>query len=797
MRHFTTFVLALTTILTTLFFNGNISIPGLPLPTLAKFFHPVNGFWNNVEKVNISNEFTHEQLSGEGKVVYDDRWVPHIFADNLEDALFLQGYVEAQNRLFQMDFITRAATGQLSEVMGPITLGFDKDRNRSLIEFAADNAVKGWEKNKVEYKLLEKYVAGVNAYINNLQPKDYPFEFKLLGYKPTEWTVKKTALVYKYMADVLAGHSTDMEATNALALLGEDLFYKMYPEHHDGGFPVIPYERKYNFKDPYNSEPQDSIVTKKYYKYFYENRNPGVGSNNWAINKLKSASGNPILCNDPHLSLSLPSIWIEEQIKTPTFNAYGVSFPGFPGIMIGFNENIAWGETNVGHDVEDLFEVKWANDNKTKYILDGKTIDTKLVIKEIKIKGSKSVLDTLKYVHQGVVRMESNDGKSDIAVRWLAADEQAEPEFMTFINLMQAKNLADYSKAIKVFNTPAQNFLFASKDGDIALTVNAKLPVRQKNDGRFIESGDVAKNDWEIYIPREENPFIANPKSGYLTSSNQRSAGSDYPYYYTGSFEHSRNVVINDTLRQNKKFNVDDLKKLQSNSFSNYAKETKAVVIKVLGEKYKEEPVFNLIKEWNGEYTADNKAAVVYENLFNEIYQNTFEEILQYQDTIDILMPEKWRLIDLMKNDPKSVIFDNKVTSVIETMDDIVEKSYQNINKEVIENMKTWGQSRPVKINHYTRLPALSSDELIISGNEDTPNAMQATFGPSWRMVVELSNPINAYGVFPGGQSGNPLSPHYKDQITKWANHEYNKLNLYSDAKEIKSKSTITFKKKK
>ena len=797
MRYFATIVLAVTTILTTLFFNGNIKIPGLPLPTPAKFFHPVNGFWNNVEKVSINQNVLSELISNEAKVVYDDRWVPHIFADNIEDALFLQGYVEAQNRLFQMDFITRAATGKLSEVMGPVTLQFDKDRNRSLIELAADNAVIGWKNNKEEYKLLEKYVAGINAYIKNLQPKDYPFEFKLLGYAPSEWTVKKSALVYKYMADVLAGHSTDMEATNSMAFLGEDLFNKIYPEFDDGGFPVIPYEKKYEFKNQFESESSDSIITKKYYKHFYENRNPGVGSNNWAINKIKSASGNPILCNDPHLSLSLPSIWIEEQIKTPNFNAYGVSFPGFPGIMIGFNENIAWGETNVGQDVEDLFEVRWANENKTKYILDGKTLEAKLDVKEIKIKGSASILDTVRYVHQGVVRLESNDGKSDIAVRWLATDVQQEAEFMTFVNLMQGKNLADYKKSISVFNTPAQNFVFASKDGDIALTANGKYPIRQKNDGRFIEPGDLSKNDWEHYIPRAEIPFIANPTSGYLASSNQRSAGSDYPYYYTGSFEHSRNVVINDSLRQNKKFTVEDLKKLQANSFSNYAKETKAILVKTLEENYKDEQIFKLLNEWNCEYTAESKAAVVYENLFKEIYNNTFEEILQYKDSIDILMPERWRLIDLMKREPSSIIFDNSTTTQRESMKDIVEKSYQNINKEVVQNVKTWGETRPVKINHYTRLAALSSKELIISGNEDTPNAMQATFGPSWRMVVELSNPVNAYGVFPGGQSGNPLSPHYSDQIDKWAKHEYNKLTLFNDEKEIKSKSTITFNKKK
>ncbi|MBK8700173.1 MAG: penicillin acylase family protein [Saprospiraceae bacterium] len=330
MKHLITFFQAGITLALILFLNGKIAIPGNPLPPLANFFHPLNGVWNNTVSNSAGEEALKiDGLNGQAEILYDDRWVPHIFASGIEDALFLQGYVEAQNRLFQMDFMTRAASGRLSEVMGPITLKIDRQKNRSMIELAADNAILAWSKHPKELKLLQRYVDGVNAYIEQLKPKDYPVEYKLLDFTPELWTLKKSALVYSSMADVLAGRSDDMESSNSLAILGRTLFDQIYPENEDGNYPVIPYEKKYDFKNPSAQEAKDSIIAKPFYKYFYENRLKGIGSNNWAVGPGKSVSGNPILCNDPHLSLSLPSIWIEEHISTPDFNAYGVSFPGF------------------------------------------------------------------------------------------------------------------------------------------------------------------------------------------------------------------------------------------------------------------------------------------------------------------------------------------------------------------------------------------------------------------------------------------------------------------------------------
>lgn len=797
LRHLATLVSLLATIALTLFLDGFIKIPGNPLPPLGQFLHPITGIWNNMVPANYTDDAKSlPGVSGKAQIIYDDRWVPHIFASTLEDAIYLQGYVEAENRLFQMDFMTRAASGRLSEVMGPLTLKFDKERNRSQIESTADNAIEAWSKHPEAMKLLQKYVDGVNAYIDQLKPEDYPVEYKLLDFKPEKWTTKKCALVYSSMADVLCGRSDDLESTNSLAVLGKKLFDILYPENEDGGYPVIPYERKYGFKNPQVAEKADSIVKGPFYQYYYENRIKGIGSNNWAVSSGKSKTGNPILCNDPHLSLSLPSIWIEEHLVTPSFNAYGVSFPGFPGIMIGFNDHIAWGETNVGQDVEDLFQIEWMDPQRSKYKSGNGSALAKMVVKRIKVKNMDDVLDTLKYTDKGVVRFESADGKSDIAVRWLPSDQKNEAEFMTFIDIMQSKNKDEFKKALKHFNTPAQNFIFASKTGEIALYVNGLFPIRQKEDGRFVEPAANIDGDWKEYIPRDQNPYVENPKSGYVASANQRSAGLDYPYYYTGKFEHARNVVINQLLSDTTKWDVAGMQKMQANSFNYFASKALPEILKVLSTNYASHPLYQSWAKWDYQYKAGSTDATSYEAMYSTLYELTFDEILHYKDTMDILYPEDWRMVDLLTRDSLSVVFDKVQTkNSIESRNDLIREAFEKTIQpgQMAKNRVPWGKHKELNIPHYTRLPAFSVNGLSVDGTPDAINAVGKAYGPSWRMIIDMAggNKTKALGVYPGGQSGNPLSPFYKNMVNTWAEHQYNVLNQTPDTKKIKSLKTI------
>ena len=765
--------------------SGWMKIPNNPLPPLGIFLNPYTGVWANAEKEPKRDlTLTFSTLDKPVRVIYDDRWVPHIFATSTKDALFAQGYVVASNRLFQMDFITRAASSKLSEIMGDKTVQFDLKRHTSGLEKVAEETAQAWEKTE-HIGLLNSYVAGVNEYIKTLSPKDYPIEYKLLDYEVEPWSIKKTALVVKYMADVLANNCNDLESTNTLALLGKETFDLVYNEAEDGGYPVIPLEKKYSVPDINKINQNNVPVVHDVYKHsFYDGYTKGVGSNNWAISGKNTLSGNPILCNDPHLSLSLPSIWIEAQLITPAYNAYGVSFPGFPGIIIGFNEHIAWGETNVGQDVQDLFNITWTNKERTKYKVDGEVKEVTYDIREIKVKGGKTITDSVKYTIFGPIVKESVDGKHDLAKYWLPLFPSDKEDYMTFIDAMHCTSLEEYQKVTEIFDSPAQNFLVASKSGDIGLRVNGKFPVRSNEDGRYIKEGTSQRNTWQDFIPRSENPQIINPAQGYLVSANQRSAGKDYPYYYTGSFEHFRNRSINESLKGKKDITPADMMALQGDTKSYKAVDMVPLMLAAIGDAKSE--IIESLKTWNYRYDANLIAPVYFEEWFNLMYINTFDEIFQYKDSIDVLYPEDFSLISLAKNHCDHKIFDDISTPEIERCQDIFRKSFQELQAKMKkENPTNWGKHRPLIINHYTRIPALSVANLEVGGSPDVINAINKNFGPSWRMIVQLGDTIEAYGVYPGGQSGNPASVHYKDMIDTWAKRQYYKLNYVKSENEL------------
>jgi penicillin amidase len=529
-----------------LFLHGTISLSSKVLPPFGAFLNPFQGVWaNTAQNEEKDFELNLPGLTDKVDIVYDDRRVPHIFAQNMGDALYAQGFVEAQNRLFQMEFLAMAASGSLSSVMGEATLGIDLDKRRRGMTQAAENSLAGWEKHD-DYNQAYRYIDGVNAYIHSLSPADYPLEFKLLNMTPEEWTPLKTAYIFKQMSLTLAGHNDDIEYTNLLFHLGTEDFNFLYPQRESIENPVIPSEKPY---------VTDSLVQVKAVQQaayngdiqhaYMESRNKNAGSNSWGLAGSRTSTGKPIFCNDPHLSLGLPSIWFEVHIHTPECNAYGVSFPGFPGIMIGFNEDIAWGETNVGQDVEDLFLIQWTDDSRKHYWLDSQKVAATYRLEEIQVKGGKTVMDTVWYTHWGPVYFRSLDGKHDMALRWLCHDEPDTDEFNTFIDAMKCRNYEEFQAATERYIAPAQNFGFASRDGDIALRVNGRLPAKLDQDGRFVEWGHQSAHNWQAFIPKKQVPQIVNPERGFISSANQVSADKTYPYYFNGEFERYRNRTIN------------------------------------------------------------------------------------------------------------------------------------------------------------------------------------------------------------------------------------------------------------
>ncbi|MEM6967176.1 MAG: penicillin acylase family protein [Bacteroidota bacterium] len=769
----------------------------LPIPPLGKLLNPYTGFWKNAEPVdaNIKEEqvFSFLNLEKPVRVTYDDKMVPHIFAESLKDAITVQGYLEAKNRLWQMDFSTRATSGRISEVIGPLAINTDKSKRRMGLLMAAENTLKTWKSAPREYEIIEAYTKGVNAYIENLTPADYPLEFKILDYEPEPWTPLKSAIFMKAMAETLSSREVDLQSTNALNHFGREKFDYIYPERNDKESPIIPKSVKWNFESALNSEeraPSEPSLGTIYHTPF-EKPAEFIGSNNWTVAGSKTANGKPILCNDPHLNLTLPAIWYEIQIHTPETNVYGVSLPGVPGVTIGFNENIAWGFTNVGHDIMDWYKIKWADNQKTTYYLDDQVMKTELKVERIKVRGQADILDTVRYTYWGPVSYESKDHPyQDLAMHWLVHEGKGN-ELTSFLGINTAKNFDDYYNGIRRFDNPAQNIAFASRDGDIALKVQGKFPIKAEEQGRFVQDGSTKATAWKGFIPFEQTPFVKNPEQGFVGSANQFSADTTYPYYYNGGFEDYRGRSLNQQLATMDDIAVQDMKDLQGSNYSIKAAEALPLMLGYLQAaelNAQEKELLKILASWDYNYDKEDTAPIIFDTLFREFYRQTWDEVFTVMEDNEIpfLYPESWRTIELLEKTPNDELFDDQTTAdKKETAEDIVVASFKAIAAES-ENWKengkfiSWETYRNLKIPHLLNLPGFKSKFVSRGGSGDVLNAFNVrggrAFGPSWKMIVELDDEVRAYGVYPAGQSGNPGSPYYDSMVETWASGDYYEL---------------------
>lgn len=792
-----------------------LSTPIGPAPPLGVFLNPFTGFWQNAESMHTfpTSSVQLKALKEEVKVVYDDRLVPHIFAQNDEDLAYAQGYVTAQHRLWQMEFQTHAAAGRISEIVGQAALEFDKNTRRKGLPLGAERALELWKKSP-DYALIEAYTAGINTYIQQLKPKHYPLEYKLLGYSPEAWTPLKCALLSKYMANTLARFDNDVETTNALKAFGKATFNLLYPTYPPNQDPIIPANTRWNFKParlddikrkrPINAEGQIS-------HQLLPKPSPHLGSNNWAVAGKKTASGHPILCGDPHLKLSLPSIWFEIQLHTPDMNAYGVSLPGIPNVIIGFNEHIAWSQTNVNRDVLDWYTIEWKDSTRMEYLYDGHYRKVVIRTEPIRIRNAPTYYDTIRYTHHGPIVYENKDHpKQDMALKWLAVEAPTKDDLGVFFKLNKAKNYKEYLEAIANYECPAQNFVFACKDGDIALWTQGRFPLKLKGQGRFVMKGSHSTNDWYGNIPQTHNPHIKNPARGFVSSANQHSTDPSYPYYYNGGFADYRGRYLNRQLKQMDSITAKDMMNLQNDTYGLPAEEALPSLLQFVhttGFSKKEQQLLEQLATWDYYFDKDKIEPTVFVAWFKAFYEQVWDEIHVYKaKEIPMLYPEMWRTIALLQEDSTSTFFDDKTTNDVETIHDIVtmafQKAVQDLKKSnLLGTIPNWRDYKRTKINHLantgTGLDALSVTNVDIGGYDYALNAVSEQNGPSWRMVVELGETVRGYGVYPGGQSGNPGSIHYTDFVDDWANARYFELLFLksSTEKNDKIKFTQTFKK--
>lgn len=800
--------------------NVQLPLGGSKTPRLGYFLSPQKGFWQNAESTDetFDGKVLNENLQANAEVYFDERLVPHVYAQNEHDAFFIQGYLHAKFRLWQMEFETDAAAGRLSEIMGDSAnginfLSIDKYFRRLGMRYGAENSLAVIEADTMMKAVCDAYTAGVNAYINTLDESTYPLEFKLLDYKPEPWTNFRTAVFMKYMALDLAGFERDFEMTNAKSVFTKAEFNALFPYQEDSLDPIVPRGTLFPKADGSLKPPASADSLYFNYKRTIEpadtviKPNPNNGSNNWAVAGSRTASGKPILCNDPHLNLNLPSVWYEMHISTPEFNVYGASFPGAPTVVIGFNDSCAWGVTNAERDVRDYYEIKFRDSTMQEYWFNGAWQKTTFRDEVIKIRGKTSDTEHIAMTVWGPVMYDKTypdklHTDKAYAVKWSAHEGSDEVE--TFYKMDKSKNYSDYLSAISSLHCPGQNIIFASKNGDIALRQQGKFPAKWKGQGDFIMPGDDSSYAWHGNIPDSANITMHNPERGFVSSANQYPYDTTYPYYLGGVYPLYRGIIINRMLSQMQGTTTDDMEKMQTSNYNVFAEMARPVLLKYLKENEIADSArkyLDTFKNWDLENNPDADGATIFDlwwdSLSSVVYDDEF-----FQSNLPMPKPEMSTLLEGIRKDSAYQFADNINTPKKEDVATDVTTAFEKIIPVLQtfdkQNELEWSKYKSSGIMHLLRIPALSRLNLYSGGGLTEINAYEKFHGPSWRMVVELTDQTKAYGIYPGGQSGNPGSKYYDAFIDDWLTGKYYEL-LFSGKEELQRqtnlKGLITFSK--
>ena len=755
-------------------------------------------------------------LNSEVKIYFDSLAVPYIVANNDEDVAFALGYLHARERMFSMDMIRRACEGRLSEIIGPETIPFDK-MFRTVGIYRTAEMIKE-KMNPGALKLLEAYSRGVNFYIDEKKNK-YPVEFDVLGYQPEKWKPEHSIMVIRMMAwELNLSWWTDLTFTELVKKLGEEKIKEILPGYPENAPTIIPSNIK-----KFTQINNDFIKTDKEFRKFMGMTGTHLGSNNWVVNSQMSASGKPIIANDPHLAYRAPGIWYAAVIKSPSWNAAGVTLPGVPGIAIGKNDNISWTLTNIMTDETDFYS-ETLDSSHTKYLLDGKWNDLNILEDTIKVRDANGVPIVIKSTHRGPIISDihpytfifntEETAYPPISMRWLG--NEFSDEMDAFLKINKAKNWSEFKSAVEQYNIPGQNFVYGDDQGNIGYVFGGALPVRSNNVTTFLFDGSDSKNDWKGFVPRNELPYLFNPPTNYIATANNKVI-KDFKYHITNLWEPASRIErITELLESKAKHSVQDYMKYQSDVKSPYARQIVPYIltafknVDVKDENLKES--LKLLEEWSSFNYEMNKYLqtpaiflTFFDKLMKNIYLDEMGEDLYNQYVFLANVPYR-NVLELLEK-PNSVWFDNIKTSVVETRDDIIRQSLNDalddlettIGKDLI--YWQWGKLHTVTFKHAFSGASSLLDKVIdigpyeISGdgttifNTEYPfyesiekyplfrhKPFECELGPSMRFIYDYAKPNEFYLILTTGQSGNIFSDHYKDQTEIFLKGKYMKI---------------------
>jgi len=792
----------------------------------------------------IDGEIQVTGLEGPVDVYRDSMGIPHIYAASAHDLFFAQGYVHAQDRFWQMDAWRHIGSGTLSEMFGSAQVETDTFLRTLGWRVTAEAE---WEALGPDSRaILQAYTDGVNAYLKDHRGTALSLEYAILGllspdYKLEPWTPVNSLTWGKAMAWDLRGNM-DEEITRAVLLKTltpeqVDQLYPPYPEDHpvivnkigDGtaasAVPATP-------TDPalLSTLPLDSVQSNiALLDPLLGQLSDGIGSNSWAVSGKLTDTGMPILANDPHLGIQMPSIWYQVDMHCMPksdacpFEMAGFSFAGVPGVVIGHNDRIAWGFTNTGPDVMDLFIEKVNPENPNQYEVDGKWVDFETRKETIAIVGGEPVEVTVRLTRHGPVISDAYGPLKDqgdpkdkefvpfkdragielpqqyvIALQWTALTPST--PFEAIWGFDKAQNWTEFRAAASNFHVPAQNLLYADVDGNIGYQMPGDVPIRKKGDGRFPVPGWNSEYDWTGTIPFEEQPYTFNPAEGYIVTANNRVPPRDYPYLVTSDWDYGfrANRILEMIQNAPGKIDIAYIQKMHGDAYDASA----AALLPIWSEiNYKaaspnEAYALDLMQKWDDQSTADSKAAAVYQQFWWNLDQNTFNDDLpeRYAVSGGDKDFEVMRRLVQVPNDP---FWDDRSTAdKVETRDDIFIASLVETVNQLEKNYgkspdqwPTWGKLHTATFRNQTLgesgigpiedlfnrgpFPTGGGKSIVNATGWSIGESFEVDWLPSMRMIVDLSNLNNSLTVHTTGQSGHAYNEHYADMAPLWASVQY------------------------
>ncbi len=751
--------------------------------------------WLRRSLPQTSGEIRVSGISGPVTIVRDSDGVAHITGATETDAAFGLGFVHAQERLWQMEVQRRIGHGRLSEIFGAATLNTDRFLRTLGVARAARSAYERLDADTIA--ILEAYAAGVNAGISSTPV--LPPEFLILGVQPEPWQPIDSLVWAKMMAWDLGGNWNDEVMRSLLiAQIGPEDADALMPVYTADGPLILPEDA---LVQPAGSAaaPEATIqpTTAHALLDLWEtvHLTTGLddrlaGSNNWVIGGERTASGKPLLVNDPHLSNRIPSIWYLAHMQGGAINAIGATFPGLPAVVIGHNERIAWGVTNTGPDVQDLYIEQIDAQNYVRY--NGRREPVTLISETINVKDAEPVTLTVRITRHGPIISDVTSGTGEtLAFRWTALDEE-DATIRAFLNVNRARNWDEFTAALRDYKAPMQNFVYADVEGNIGYYAPGALPIRRNGDGRLPVPGWTDEYEWVGYAPFEELPHVYNPPQGYIATANNRVVGDDYPYLLGTSWAAPyRAQRIVEMIEQGRRLTVDDMRSMLGDVVSVQARELLPVLLAVQPAGPREAAALELLRGWDGAMRGDSAAAAVYQAYYHAAIETIFADELrdlfssQYQSRRNFsAMALRAVLLD-----GRSVWCDDVTTLAI--TEDCATILARALTKGVAAMADAQGESDPVRwrwdrVHHavfphnpFSQVEALRGvfERRIPNGGDNfTVNVAPVHItepylqynGPSYRQIIDLGDLNASRFMHTTGQSGNVLGSRYSDYLERW-----------------------------